>query len=57
MNTAFIKIKDKFEGVEKLSKIERIQRFSKECLNSHVAPEMCRITYDAIVEFMNSANG
>ena len=55
MNIAFTEIKDKFDGIEKLSKTERIQRFAKECLNYPISNEICKITYDAIVKFMDNA--
>ena len=44
------KIKDKFKGIEQLSKTEKIQKFAEECLNSPITNEICQITYAAIVE-------
>ena len=56
MDTAFTKIKDEFEDINELSKIERIQKFAKECLDYPLANRMCEITYAAIVEFINNAS-
>jgi len=52
MDTAFTEIKGKFEDVDKLSKTEKIVKFSKECLNNPITKEMCKITYQAIVSSM-----
>ena len=52
MDTAFTNIKGKFDDVDQLSKIEKITRFSKECLNNPVTQGMCKITYQAIVDLM-----
>ena len=56
MDTAFTKIKNKFKDINELSKIERIQKFAKECLDYPLANKMCEITYAAIVEFINNAS-
>jgi len=56
MDTAFTKIKGKFEDVDKLSKTERIIKFSKECLNNPATQEMCKITYQAIVDLMTRSS-
>ena len=55
MDAAFTKIKDKFEDIKEISKIERIQKFAKECLDYPLANKMCEVTYAAIVEFINNA--
>lgn len=56
IDAAFTKIKVKFEDIENLSKVERIQKFAKECLDYPFANKMCEITYAAIVEFINNAS-
>ena len=55
MDAAFTKIEGKFEDVDKLSKLEKIKKFSKECLNNSTTQEMCKITYQAIVNLMTQS--
>jgi len=55
MDTAFTTIKGKFEDMDKLSKLEKIKKFSKECLNNPTTQEMCKITYQAIVNLMTNS--
>jgi len=52
MDTAFTNIKGKFGDVDKLTKLEKIKKFSNECLKNPVTQEMCKITYQAIVDLM-----
>ena len=54
MEKSLTHIEDKFEDLKQLSKLEKIQKFSKECLNHPVTSEMCKMTYEAIVNFMNN---
>ena len=56
MNTAFTNIKGKFENIDKLSKLDRIKQFSKECLNNPTTQEMCKITYQAIIDLMTNSS-
>lgn len=55
MDAAFTQIKDKFEDVTNLSKTERIQRFAKDCLNHPASATICKVTYEAIVNYMSSS--
>jgi len=56
MDTAFTKIQGKFENIDKLSKLDKIKQFSKECLNNPATQEMCKITYQAIVDLMTNSS-
>ena len=50
MDTAFTQVK--FEDVGKLSKTEKISKFSKDCLKHPVTQEICKVTLAAIVKGM-----
>ena len=56
MDTAFTKIQCKFENIDKLSKLDKIAQFSKECLNNPTTQEICKITYQAIVDLMTRSS-
>lgn len=55
IDTAFTKIAGKFDDVDKLSKVEKLKKFSKECLNNPTTHEICKITYEAIVNYMTNS--
>lgn len=55
MDTAFTEIKDKFDDIGKLSKTERITKFSEECLHHPIDNKMCKVTLQAVVDFMTKS--
>ena len=52
MDLSFTQIKDKFPDINKLDKTERIKKFATECLRHPATSEICKATYDAIINFM-----
>ena len=52
MDGAFTEIRGKDESFDTLSKTDKIKRFAAECLGNPATGQLCRATYEAIVDFM-----
>ena len=54
MDSAFMEIKNECQDISQLSKTDKIKKFAQECLKYPVTSEICKITYEAIIKYINS---
>jgi len=53
MGSAFTKIEGKSEDFDKLSKTDKIAKFAKDCLKSPTTGQICQVTLDAVIIYMD----